>query len=128
MRGGALDHLVQDFTGTRYFVICTNHESSRQHSLRKMGDPRAKPIPTDGLVESPEGNDRNDGSEDGDASDDGYLSSDSPSEDSDDPDNMTAPCVNYRTDADDDLTYTNKQPHGPNVLRWSSSSAVSSLD
>lgn len=47
IRGGALDHLVQDFMGTRYFIICTNHESCRQHALRKMGDPRAKPLPVD---------------------------------------------------------------------------------
>lgn len=129
VRGGALDHLVQDFSGTRYFIICTNHESSRQHALRKMGDPRARPLPTGKTLAGSQGSgDSHDGSQDGDGSDDDSLDSEDLSEDSDDPDDMTAPCVNHRTDADDDLTYTNKQLHGPNVLRWSSSSEASSLE
>lgn len=136
IRGGALDHLVQDFMGTRYFIICTNHESCRQHALRKMGDPRAKPLPVDNkpLAGSQGGfDDSHDGSKARAAPDDedilggdGLSEEDLDESDDSDDDDMAAPCVNYRTDADDDLTYTNKQLHGPNVLHWSSSSSAAS--
>lgn len=42
--GGDLDHLDRDFKGTRYFIIATNHESSRQYALRQMGDPGPGPF------------------------------------------------------------------------------------
>lgn len=97
-----------------------------------MGDPRAKPLPVDNkpLVGSQGGfDDSHDGAKDQDAPDDedlgggGLSEEDLDESDESDDDDMAAPCVNYRTDADDDLTYTNKQLHGPNVLRWSSSSS-----
>jgi hypothetical protein len=98
-----------------------------------MGDPRAKPLPVDNkpLTGSQGGDDSHDGLKDRDAPDDEDPGGDGLSEDSDesddsDDDDMAAPCVNYRTDADDDLTYTNKQLHGPNVLHWSSSSSAAS--
>ncbi|KAK8002150.1 hypothetical protein PG991_014372 [Apiospora marii] len=36
LRGDKMDHLVTDFSGPRYFVIGTNHESVRRHAVRKM--------------------------------------------------------------------------------------------
>lgn len=134
VRGGALDHLVQDFAGTRYFVICTNHESSRQYALREMGDPRARPLPAQKPPAAPlRGGDAPGEPEGaGGPDEEGELGSEASSLDSEESeeseDEMTAPCVSCRTDEDDNLTYTNKQLHGPNVLRWSSSSEASSLE
>ncbi|KAK8068732.1 hypothetical protein PG994_005348 [Apiospora phragmitis] len=31
-----MDHMVTDYTGPRYFIIGTNHESVKRHALRKM--------------------------------------------------------------------------------------------
>lgn len=45
LRGDKMDHLVTDYTGPRYFVIGTNHESVRRHAERKMGQRQA---PKDG--------------------------------------------------------------------------------
>ncbi|KAK8018928.1 hypothetical protein PG991_008118 [Apiospora marii] len=36
LRGDKMEHLVADYTGPRYFVIGTNHESVKRHALRKM--------------------------------------------------------------------------------------------
>ncbi|KAK6855582.1 hypothetical protein PG995_007733 [Apiospora arundinis] len=36
LRGDKMDHLVTDYSGPRYFVIGTNHESVRKHAERKM--------------------------------------------------------------------------------------------
>lgn len=125
LRGSDLDHLVRDFKGTRYFIIATNHESSRQHALLKMGDPRAQPLPDPKPKgDSPEGVDKR------------RRRSDSPldfdteevSEDSDDVGEIEAPCVNLRTDQDDKPVYSNRDLHGPNVLYSSSSSEASSPD
>lgn len=128
MRGGELDHLVRDFRGTRYFIISTNHESCRQHALRKMGDPRARPIPViEPTSDLPQDQEKGVVVA---SIEDGALDMDSDAlseEDSDEEDALAAPCINHRTDDDDDLVYTNKQLHGPNVLRWSSSSEASSV-
>lgn len=42
IRGHHLEHLVTDFTGPRYFVVGTNHESTKQAVWRKLG--RAPPL------------------------------------------------------------------------------------
>ncbi|KAI7777672.1 hypothetical protein LA080_003165 [Diaporthe eres] len=121
---GDLDHLVRDFTGTRYFIIATNHESSRQYALRQMGDPRAQPLPAPKpKSDSPQGRDKRRASDE--ALD---FDTDELSEDSDDGGDFEAPCINHRTDEDDMPVYTNKDLHGPNVLYSSSSSEASSLD
>lgn len=127
LRGADLDHLVRDFTGTRYFIIATNHESSRQYALRQMGDPRARPLPAPKPKSgSPQGRDKRRAS---DASDEALdFDTDEMSEDSDDDDDFEAPCVNQRTDEDDMPVYTNSDLHGPAVLYSSSSSEASSLD
>ena len=89
-----------------------------------MGHPRAKPLP----VPKP----KSDSDEDKGkrrASDDAWsFETDELSEDSDDWAEFEAPCVNERTDEDDNPVYTNQDLHGPNVLYWSSSSEASSLD
>lgn len=124
LHGGDLDHLVRDFTGTRYFIIATNHESSRQYALRQMGDPRARPLPAPKPKgDSPQGRDKRRASDE--ALD---FDTDELSEDSDDGGDFEAPCINHRTDEDDMPVYTNKDLHGPNVLYSSSSSEASSLD
>lgn len=124
LRGGDLDHLVRDFTGTRYFIIATNHESSRQYALRQMGDPRARPLPAPKpKSDSPQGRDKRRASDE--ALD---FDTDELSEDSDDGGDFEVPCINHRTDEDDMPVYTNKDLHGPNVLYPSSSSEASSLD
>ncbi|KAK7743626.1 hypothetical protein SLS53_004161 [Cytospora paraplurivora] len=132
VRAGALDHLVQDFMGTRYFILCTNHESSHQYAQREMGDPCARPLPAQKPRAVPQrGDDTADGSEEvGGPDEEEELGSDASSLNSEESekseDEMTAPSVNRRTDEDDNLTYTDKQLHGPQVLRWSSSSEGSS--
>lgn len=124
LRGGDLDHFVRDFKGTRYFIIATNHESSRQYALRKMGDPRARPLPAPKpKSDSPQGGDKRRASDE--ALD---FDTDELSEDSDDGGDFEAPCINHRTDEDDLPVYTNRDLHGPNVLYSSSSSEASSLD
>ncbi|KAK8052933.1 hypothetical protein PG996_012234 [Apiospora saccharicola] len=46
LRGDKLEHMVTDYTGPRYFIIGTNHESVKRHALRKMnGDPLPPPPP-----------------------------------------------------------------------------------
>ncbi|RYP21887.1 hypothetical protein DL765_001963 [Monosporascus sp. GIB2] len=41
--GDMLDHLVLDYTGARFFIIGTNHDSVKQRVYRKMG--KLPPIP-----------------------------------------------------------------------------------
>ena len=41
--GDLLEHLVEDHSGPRFFVIGTNHETCRKHALRKLG--RLPPLP-----------------------------------------------------------------------------------
>ncbi|KAK4447927.1 hypothetical protein QBC34DRAFT_381764 [Podospora aff. communis PSN243] len=43
IRRDGLEHLVQDYSGPRFFVIGTNHESVRRHGLRMIG--KLPPLP-----------------------------------------------------------------------------------
>lgn len=36
LRGDMVEHMVADYTGPRYFIIGTNHESVKRHALSKM--------------------------------------------------------------------------------------------
>lgn len=36
LRGSGLEHLVQDYSGPRFFVIGTTHEACRSHAMRKL--------------------------------------------------------------------------------------------
>lgn len=38
LQGGNHKPLVSHHKGIRYLIIATNHESRRQHALRKMGE------------------------------------------------------------------------------------------
>ncbi|KAK8013915.1 hypothetical protein PG990_007211 [Apiospora arundinis] len=46
IRGGGMEHLVTDFTGPRFFVVGTNHETARKYAMRKLG--RLPPLPPRG--------------------------------------------------------------------------------
>ncbi|RYP73563.1 hypothetical protein DL770_007753 [Monosporascus sp. CRB-9-2] len=47
LRGNGLDHLVQDYSGPRFFVIGTNHETCKKYAWRKLGRlPPLAPLPT----------------------------------------------------------------------------------
>ncbi|KAK8066820.1 hypothetical protein PG997_013567 [Apiospora hydei] len=41
LRGDKMDHLVTDYSGPRYFVIGTHHESMRRHAMRKLREMEA---------------------------------------------------------------------------------------
>ncbi|KAK8090051.1 hypothetical protein PG997_005012 [Apiospora hydei] len=43
LRGSGLEHLVTDFRGPRFFVVATNHETSKKYAWRAMG--RLPPLP-----------------------------------------------------------------------------------
>ncbi|KAK8131753.1 hypothetical protein PG984_008191 [Apiospora sp. TS-2023a] len=45
LRGDKLEHMVTDYTGPRYFVIGSNHESVKRHALRKMNGDQPPPPP-----------------------------------------------------------------------------------
>ncbi|KAI3337572.1 hypothetical protein HD806DRAFT_43758 [Xylariaceae sp. AK1471] len=119
LRGTALDHLVQDYERTRFFIIGTNHESCKRYAWRELGrlpplPPRKKKRPAAILEESSEEvattrgiagekdakNDNHDGDEVG-----GFRP-------------MEAPCVNIRSDDDDDdeIQWTNDLLHGSAAL------------
>ncbi|RYP69435.1 hypothetical protein DL771_006087 [Monosporascus sp. 5C6A] len=79
------------YTGPRFFIIGTNHESAKRYAWRKMGRPQLL------VEEDPTGN-------------------------------LGAPCVNPRSDDDDDdiMKWTNKNVHGPAALDESSTSVATS--
>ncbi|RYP60663.1 hypothetical protein DL769_008023 [Monosporascus sp. CRB-8-3] len=79
------------YTGPRFFIIGTNHESAKRYAWRKMGRPQLL------VEEDPTGE-------------------------------LGAPCVNPRSDDDDDdiMKWTNKNVHGPAALDDSSSSVATS--
>ncbi|KAI1082947.1 hypothetical protein F5B20DRAFT_597160 [Whalleya microplaca] len=99
IRGDGLDHLVSDYSGPRFFMIGTNHESCKRFAFRAMG--RSPPLsnkrqhPAEGGLES--------STED-----------------------QTVPCVNKGADEfDDDIEFTNKWLHGPGALDFFESSSSS---
>ncbi|KAJ9148693.1 hypothetical protein NKR23_g5000 [Pleurostoma richardsiae] len=99
IRGTAINDLVQDYSGLRFFLIGTNHESIKRHAFRKMG--RLPPLPPRG------------------------SGGDTPDED--DEALMETTCVNMGDDRGDDIEYTNKEVHGPAVLWQESSSEASAM-
>ncbi|KAI1811335.1 hypothetical protein GGS20DRAFT_593292 [Poronia punctata] len=121
LRGTALEHLVQDYSGTRFFIIGTNHESCKRHAWRALGrlpplPPRTKkrPAPTSEESTSDAARTRDTAredqakpgkNEDNDGDDDGFRP-------------METPCVNLRSDDDDDdeIQWTNDLLHGSAVL------------
>ncbi len=102
IRGNGLEHLVQDYTGPRFFVIGTNHEACKKHAWRKLGRlPPLPPLNPNPL--KPKASDLEEDEEDEEDSDD-YLSD--------------GPCINRGTDDDDEgnMEWTNEMLHGPRSL------------
>jgi hypothetical protein len=116
IRGDGMDHLVQDYSGPRFFVIGTNHEACKKHALRKLG--RLPPLPP--RVYTPRSAKK--------AAD--QQKQQGPGEEEE----MTCPCINFGADEDDegDRVWTNEILHGAAVLPFqgllgSSSSSGSSI-
>jgi hypothetical protein len=89
--------MVQDYSGPRFFLIGTNHESVKRHAWRNLGRlpalaPKRK-------------RDR---------------SSSAESDDSEE-DVMETTCINLGDDLDDNIQYTNRELHGAGALNDSSS-------
>jgi hypothetical protein len=99
IRGTALDHLVTDYTGTRFFLIGTNHESVKRNAWRALG--RLPPLPP-----------RRRGSRASPLSD---MSSETDHEEA-----MNQTCVNHHSDDEDNIPYTNAERHGAGALEETS--------
>ncbi|RYP73844.1 hypothetical protein DL769_004145 [Monosporascus sp. CRB-8-3] len=112
--GDVLDHLVLDYSGTRFFVIGTNHDNVKQRVYRKMG--KLPPIPRaeeddDAAPASPD-------SEDEDWDEYGHLYEEDP---------KAPPCLNWGDDNyDDTITVTNTYLHGGYALHSSPDSEQAS--
>ncbi|KAK8137519.1 hypothetical protein PG984_003012 [Apiospora sp. TS-2023a] len=122
LRGDRMDHLVTDFSGHRYFVIGTNHESVRKHAVRKMRqagpaqrDPDEDEAPSTGPRSNP------DPFAPADYSRSSKGDDETASEGQPDPDSLAegfpieTPCVNPGCDEDDeevaDHIWTNEELH-----------------
>ena len=92
IRGTALYLLVEDYSGPRFFLIGTNHESVKRHVWRKLG--RLPPLPPRGQLDA--------GPEDAEAKNE---------------DVMGTTCVNERDDDYDNIQYTNQELHEAGALR-----------
>ncbi|KAI0007275.1 hypothetical protein F4779DRAFT_643313 [Xylariaceae sp. FL0662B] len=88
IRGDALEHLVQDFSGPRFFTVGTNHESCRQFALRKLG--KVEPLPPD------------------------YGSRKRRRATEDEQGDVV--CAHQGSDEDDEIEWTNQKIHGPAAL------------
>ncbi|RYP61941.1 hypothetical protein DL771_009948 [Monosporascus sp. 5C6A] len=115
--GDVLDHLVLDYSGTRFFVIGTNHDSVKQRVYRKMG--KLPPITR--------------AEEDDDAVPAALAALDSESEDCDEyghlyeDDPKAPPCLNWGDDNyDDSIIVTNTYLHGGYALHSSPDSEQAS--
>jgi hypothetical protein len=80
IRGNGLDHLVQDYTGPRFFVIGTNHETCKKHALRNLG--RLPPLPPRSLKRK--------------------NNQEGQQAPRDQEDELESPCINLRTDDEDE--------------------------
>ena len=109
LRGSGLEHLVQDYSGPRFFVIGTNHESCKRHAMRKLG--RLPPLPDRGpRVLKRVKTDRPDS----------QTQEEAPVWKDDDDEPIDGPCINMGADEEADTEWTNERLHGPAVLpAWS---------
>jgi hypothetical protein len=46
-----LEHLVEDYSGERYFIVGTNHESTKKFAWRRMG--RLPPLTHEEMLDQP---------------------------------------------------------------------------
>lgn len=100
LRGDSLEHLVTDWSGTRYFIVGTNHNSCKRYSYRKMGlEPPLPPLQLKPAKRARE--------------DDAGLDEVVVEED------ITATtCVNpWDDDQDQDVWLSNRELHGPGALK-----------
>ncbi|KAK5652931.1 hypothetical protein OQA88_9410 [Cercophora sp. LCS_1] len=106
IRGHGLEHLVQDYSGPRFFVIGTNHESCKRHAWRRLG--RLPPLPPP----VPRGQKRKGRDKSGESSQVGE------SDDSSDSEADYGPCRNDGNDQDDEdeIVWTNEMLHGAAAL------------
>ena len=105
LRGSGLEHLVQDYSGPPFFVIGTNHESCKRHSMRKLG--RLPPLPERGpRVFKRMKTDRPDS----------QTQEEAPVWKDDDDEPIDGPCINMGADEEADTEWTNERLHGPAVL------------
>ncbi|KAK0748606.1 hypothetical protein B0T21DRAFT_407105 [Apiosordaria backusii] len=103
IRGTDLDHLVSDYSGPRFFIIGTNHESVKRNVWRKLG--RLPELTPEQRKEVRQDWNGGDGTENV----------------------MEWTCMNEESDDDDDVLWTNKEIHESAVLRDESSSSGSTL-
>ncbi len=105
LRGAELEHFVSDWTGTRYFVLFTNHQSVRNYAYRRLR--RLPPLPTD----------------------EWYMGDDTTEQPTEvneegltdplDSDDEYSPCAEMHLDPSDDEGITESDIHGP--AYWSPS-------
>ncbi|KAK8006007.1 hypothetical protein PG991_012304 [Apiospora marii] len=126
LRGDRMDHLVADYTGPRYFVTGTHHESVRQYAMNQMPDRNweLRRIPRRGGGNSDDDKDDLESSSEEDEEED-----EDPPSDVDDPIRfpLETPCINDGADSDDsdDPPYTNWELHWGRALNSSDSSSYS---
>ncbi|KAI0010968.1 hypothetical protein F4779DRAFT_575387, partial [Xylariaceae sp. FL0662B] len=107
--GDVLDHLITDYSGTRFFLIGTNHESTKRHIWRKTG--RSTPFPDEEIQLTEE------------TGDGGLVEQDYDSH-SDSSEDWDAPCVNKGDDDHDEtIVWTNTMIHGSGALHSSPDSS-----
>ncbi|KAI1081826.1 hypothetical protein F5B20DRAFT_588382 [Whalleya microplaca] len=114
--GDVLDHLVTDYSGTRFFLIGTNHESTKRYIWRNIG--RSTPLPNVEIQLTEEHGDSGTSDKASGHVEQEYESHSDSSEDWD------APCVNKGDDDHDDtIEWTNTMVHGSGALHSSSDSS-----
>ncbi|KAK7980185.1 hypothetical protein PG989_012642 [Apiospora arundinis] len=127
VRGDKMGHLVADYSGPRYFIIGTNHESVKIHAVRKMKDGHADMSVVERhhkrnlrLKDSPSPAHHQEGEE----------KEEEPDSEDDDPVTfpLETPCVNDGADSDgsddsDDPDWTNWELHKAWALDSSDSSS-----
>ncbi|KAK8878818.1 hypothetical protein PGQ11_000112 [Apiospora arundinis] len=111
IRGGGMEHLVTDFTGPRFFVVGTNHETARKYAMRKLG--RLPPLPPRGQWDQRDA-----------AAREAYPGE---QEWPDDDDDDWQPCTHSGADDDDqdEMVWDDLELHGPRALRSESSGSAS---
>lgn len=102
LRGNGLDHLVEDYTPPRWFVIGTNHEPAKKHAWRKLGRAPELPPKVRGRIRKWDDPD--------------YVPEAEIGEDGQ-PYDLEAPCFQWGGDDDEhEIEKTDEGLHGPGAL------------
>lgn len=114
IRGDVMEHLVADYSGPRFFIVGTNHESCKRNAFRRMG--RQPPLPLPPINSKTEEEERIER----DRADHGFdYNSDDPYDEEYHDYDVETTCINYGHEVDDpDIEVTNKWLHGPGALDW----------